>query len=202
VQTDSGLTISADKFVVCTGGVSKRLPIPGFEFTSTHSDAWELTAVPESMVGDVGHRHRRRDRGAVFGDGHRRPYRLGSVECFEKTDSGVTTHLKSETERTRIDADLVVVPVGWATDVSGLHLDNAGVETTARGFIEVDEYQCTSNPNVFAAGDVTGRVFWLQRRFATATSPPPTRCAGPAPSTLPTSSPTAASPTRSTPRWG
>ncbi len=83
---------------------------------------------------------------------------FGSVECFEKTDSGVTTHLKSETERTRIDADLVVVAVGWATDVSGLHLDNAGVETAARGFIEVDEYQCTSNPNVFAAGDVTRRV--------------------------------------------
>src|SRR5215467_6538235 len=38
--------------------VSRQLPVPGFEFTSTHSDAWRLTAVPPSMLviggGDTG----------------------------------------------------------------------------------------------------------------------------------------------------
>ena len=32
------------------GVTSRRLPIPGFELTSTHSDAWGLTAVPPSML--------------------------------------------------------------------------------------------------------------------------------------------------------
>jgi pyruvate/2-oxoglutarate dehydrogenase complex dihydrolipoamide dehydrogenase (E3) component len=38
--------------------MSRRLPLPGFELTSTHSDAWGLTSVPPSMLivggGDTG----------------------------------------------------------------------------------------------------------------------------------------------------
>ena len=50
VETKGGLRLQADKIVICTGGVSRRLPIPGFELTSTHSDAWSLTRVPASML--------------------------------------------------------------------------------------------------------------------------------------------------------
>src|SRR5437870_4651579 len=50
IETESGLQLQADKLILCTGGVSRRLPIPGFELTSTHSDAWRLTAVPPSML--------------------------------------------------------------------------------------------------------------------------------------------------------
>jgi dihydrolipoamide dehydrogenase len=50
IATESGLQLRADKVVLCTGGMSRRLPIPGFELTSTHSDAWRLTAVPPSML--------------------------------------------------------------------------------------------------------------------------------------------------------
>ena len=50
LETTTGLKFRADKFILCTGGASRRLPIPGFELTSTHSDAWRLTAVPPSMV--------------------------------------------------------------------------------------------------------------------------------------------------------
>jgi pyruvate/2-oxoglutarate dehydrogenase complex dihydrolipoamide dehydrogenase (E3) component len=50
METTAGLRLSADKVVICTGGVSRRLPIRGFELTSTHSDAWALTSVPSSML--------------------------------------------------------------------------------------------------------------------------------------------------------
>jgi len=50
VGAESGLRLRADKIIICAGGVSRRLPIPGFELTSTHSDAWGLTAVPPSML--------------------------------------------------------------------------------------------------------------------------------------------------------
>lgn len=190
VQTDSGLTVAADTFIVCTGGISKTLPIPGFEFTSTHSDAWDLTAVPTSMivvgagatglqVASVFHAFGTRvhllevgprllptadadvatalaDRFDAMGIDVRVAF--GSVESFERTESGVAIHMISGAGRSALEADLVVVAVGWTTDISALHLDSAGVETTERGFIGVDEYQRTSNPNVFAAGDVTGRV--------------------------------------------
>lgn len=50
VETASGLHLSADKIIICTGGVSRRLTCPGSEFTATHSDAWALTCVPPSMI--------------------------------------------------------------------------------------------------------------------------------------------------------
>src|SRR5262244_3157477 len=50
VETESGLRLRGDKFIICTGGSSRKLTVPGAEFTATHSDAWALTSVPPSMV--------------------------------------------------------------------------------------------------------------------------------------------------------
>jgi pyruvate/2-oxoglutarate dehydrogenase complex dihydrolipoamide dehydrogenase (E3) component len=50
VVTGAGLRLQADKIIICVGGVSRRLPIPGFELTSTHSSALALTEVPPSML--------------------------------------------------------------------------------------------------------------------------------------------------------
>ncbi len=50
IETESGLRLQADKIILSAGGTSRRLPIPGFEWTSTHSDAWSLSAVPPSMI--------------------------------------------------------------------------------------------------------------------------------------------------------
>src|SRR5262249_23529105 len=50
VKTESGLRLRAEKIIICTGGVSRRLSVPGFELTNTHSDAWGLTSVPPSML--------------------------------------------------------------------------------------------------------------------------------------------------------
>src|SRR5262245_5008886 len=50
VETESGLRLGADKFIICTGGTSRKLSVPGAELTATHSDAWALTAVPPSMI--------------------------------------------------------------------------------------------------------------------------------------------------------
>lgn len=50
VETASGLRFQAQKIILCTGGVSRRLPIPGFDLTATHSDAWGLKSVPPTML--------------------------------------------------------------------------------------------------------------------------------------------------------
>ena len=50
IVTEAGLHLQADKIIMCVGGVSRRLPIPGFGFTSTHSSAFALTEVPPSML--------------------------------------------------------------------------------------------------------------------------------------------------------
>lgn len=50
IETGSGLRVQADSIILCAGGTSRRLPIPGFELTATHSDAWGLTELPPSML--------------------------------------------------------------------------------------------------------------------------------------------------------
>ena len=50
IETATGLRLRAQKFILCTGGISRRLNVPGSEFTSTHSDAWSLTSVPASIL--------------------------------------------------------------------------------------------------------------------------------------------------------
>ena len=50
LETESGQRLRADKFVICTGGISRQLSVPGAELTVTHSDAFGLTAVPPSLI--------------------------------------------------------------------------------------------------------------------------------------------------------
>jgi dihydrolipoamide dehydrogenase len=50
IETESGLRLSAHNFIICTGGSSRSLSVPGAELTATHSDAWALTAIPPSMI--------------------------------------------------------------------------------------------------------------------------------------------------------
>jgi pyruvate/2-oxoglutarate dehydrogenase complex dihydrolipoamide dehydrogenase (E3) component len=50
IETESGLRLEGDRIILCTGGTSRRLTVPGAELTATHSDAWSLTAVPASML--------------------------------------------------------------------------------------------------------------------------------------------------------
>jgi pyruvate/2-oxoglutarate dehydrogenase complex dihydrolipoamide dehydrogenase (E3) component len=51
-----------------------------------------------------------------------------------------------------------VVAAGWVAVTAGLDLDQAGVQTDRRGFVQVDGYLRTTAPHVFAAGDITGRA--------------------------------------------
>ena len=50
IETDNGPRLRAANVIVCTGGVSRQLPLPGFELTSTHSDAWRLESAPDSLL--------------------------------------------------------------------------------------------------------------------------------------------------------
>jgi dihydrolipoamide dehydrogenase len=56
------------------------------------------------------------------------------------------------------EATIAVVAVGWVANVESLNLAAAGVETTDRGFVRIDDRLRTTVPHIFAAGDVTGRL--------------------------------------------
>lgn len=56
----------------------------------------------------------------------------------------------------QIRGDRLLVATGRAATTDGLDLAVADVEVDERGFISVDDHQRTSNPRIWAAGDVSG----------------------------------------------
>jgi dihydrolipoamide dehydrogenase len=206
VASENGPAIHADKIILCPGGVSRRLDVPGFELTATHSDAWSLKTVPPSMlvVGagatgaqvasifnafgtrlhlfEAGPRILRtededvsvamasafRAAGIVINEG------FGAIDGFEKTPEGVRMVFTKDGRRKSAEAALAVVAVGWIADAEALGLARAGVDSDRRGYVKVDAYLRTSQPHIFAAGDVTGHLMLvpeaLQDGFLAATN--------------------------------
>lgn len=58
----------------------------------------------------------------------------------------------------RVEADQVLVAVGRTPRTAGLGLAAAGVQLDERGYVRVDDHLRTTNPRVWAAGDVTGHA--------------------------------------------
>ena len=69
-------------------------------------------------------------------------------------DGTVELQIEGSAEKRQFDAILVAIGRRPATDDLGL--DKAGIETTDRGAIQVDEYLHTSVDGVYAIGDVAG----------------------------------------------
>jgi dihydrolipoamide dehydrogenase len=206
VETESGLRLRADKVIICTGGVSRQLSVPGAEFTNTHSDAWSLMSVPPSMIvigaGATGVQvasifnafgsriylfqagpriipTEDEDVSAAVADAFRASgidvrENFGQIERFEKISAGVRIYFSKDGKVESVDAALAVVAIGWAANTANLGLPNIGVNLTPRGFIEINEFLQTSIDNIFAAGDVTGKMMLvpqaIQDGFAAATN--------------------------------
>ncbi|MCY4050330.1 MAG: glutathione-disulfide reductase [Gammaproteobacteria bacterium] len=54
--------------------------------------------------------------------------------------------------------DCVIWAIGRRPNTQNLNLTNAGLSTNERGFIDTDEFQNTSQPGIYAVGDVTPRA--------------------------------------------
>jgi pyruvate/2-oxoglutarate dehydrogenase complex dihydrolipoamide dehydrogenase (E3) component len=50
IECEGGMCLKGDKIILCAGGRSRKLSVPGSELTATHSDAWSLTSIPPSML--------------------------------------------------------------------------------------------------------------------------------------------------------
>jgi len=72
---------------------------------------------------------------------------------------GVTVVIKDNRSgvRREVTAQRVMAAVGRRANADLLKLENVGVATDKRGFIEVNEYLETSRPGIFAVGDANGQ---------------------------------------------
>lgn len=193
VEADNGLRLKGEKVILCAGGCSRKLGVPGSELTATHSDAWHLTAIPPTMIvigagatgaqvasifnafGSKVHLYETGPRilptededvsavvARAFRDSGITIYeRVGTINGFEKSAGGVRVNYSRNGTSRDDEASVVIVAIGWAADTAGLHLPAAGVNLNLGGYVSVDSYLQTSAPNIFAAGDITGRLMLL-----------------------------------------
>ena len=175
------------RIVICSGGVSRALDVPGAELTVTPADAFSLTAVPKSMI-VIGVGATGAQVASIFNafgssvtvcqagpriiasedaevsdavaaalreDGIAIHQGFGAVRRIDRSANGVTVTLAGG-QHPPIEAELIVCAIGWRADTDALRLQRVGVETNARGFVEVDDSLRTSASHVYAAGDVVG----------------------------------------------
>lgn len=76
-------------------------------------------------------------------------YQRGEKRCVKAVIDG---------ENVEFRADTLLMATGNTPNTDRLNLDVVGVEVDGRGFVKTDDYMRTSNPHIFAAGDVVGRL--------------------------------------------
>ncbi|MER7443703.1 FAD-dependent oxidoreductase [Micromonospora avicenniae] len=81
-----------------------------------------------------------------------------AARVTEVRDGGSATTIvyDKDGEQHTVEVDAILAAAGRAPATRDLHLEAAGVRTTRAGAVEVDEHLRTSQPHIFALGDVRG----------------------------------------------
>ena len=74
----------------------------------------------------------------------------------EQDENTVTLSYEVNGEASKISSDVLLVATGRTPNTKELNLENAGVEVSERGFVNVNEHLQTNKPHIFAMGDVNG----------------------------------------------
>ncbi|KAA0960553.1 MULTISPECIES: dihydrolipoyl dehydrogenase [Microbacterium] len=81
------------------------------------------------------------------------------VESVVDNGSSVTvSYTGKDGQQTSIEADKVLMSVGFAPNVEGFGLEATGVKLTERGAIDIDDHMRTNVEGIYAIGDVTAKL--------------------------------------------
>ena len=177
-----GQPLRARTYLVATGSQPARPDLPGLDDVDwlTSTTAMELAELPESLV-VVGGGYVGLEQAQLFAHLGARVTLVGRLaptaepELAERlrqvfTEDGIVVVEERATAVAaggtgitvttapgrRATGQRLLVATGRTARTDGLGLEAAGVATDDRGFVIVDAHQRTSNPRVWAAGDVSG----------------------------------------------
>lgn len=184
----NGETYEAENLLICTGSTNFVPPIPGIkenEYVWDSTDALAATELPKSIIivggGVIGMEFATlyHELGVPVTVIEAMPtilpnldqdivnvllekYKKAGINILTSTKvesiEGGTVHVKSQisNEQLQISAERILVSVGRRANLQGLEALN-DLELN-RGAIIVDEFMKTNLPNVYACGDVTGKI--------------------------------------------
>lgn len=182
----SGRVITAKKILIATGGTPRLLGFAGEELTISSNEVFDLPELPKriliagggyiacefaSIFAGLGVEtslvYRRDTVLRGFDDDLRshihnelishgvRVITHASIEQISKQDEQLSVQLDNDQS---LQVDQVMMAIGRVAAVSGLGLQQGGVETLRSGAIKVDGFGQTNVKGVFAIGDVTDRI--------------------------------------------
>jgi dihydrolipoamide dehydrogenase len=177
-----GTTYEAKTVILATGSVA--LPIPGVEFSDRVVDtwgAWSLPALPKKLA-VVGAGASGSEIASAYGRYGTDVLLIEMLDqilpledsdaarvverAFKKQNITVSTGTKVESVEagsksvkvtygdTQAEVDYLCIAGGRAPDTESLNVQAAGVDLEESGRIKIDDYQRTSNPKVYAIGDL------------------------------------------------
>ena len=186
VEVD-GRRLEFARAVITTGARAARLPVPGLDAVDylTNENVFWLTERPRHLIVigagpigcELGQAFRRFGADVTIVTEHVLPREdadaAAIVEASLRRDgvrvergatiSGVTQQGREKTvtyvvdgETRRVAGDALLLGAGRAPNIEGLGLEQAGVAHGPRG-VTVDDGLRTTNPHIFAAGDVCSR---------------------------------------------
>ena len=181
-----GKRVTAERIVIATGGNPTRVAFPGSEHAIISDDAFYLPAMPR-RVAVLGSGYIAVEFAGIFAAlgaqvdlVYRAPLPLRGFDQDMRealaealTAQGITLHPGCTPRSVELDGDmkiltlsngtglkteLVFSALGRAPATVALGLDKAGVATGPGGAVVVDAHLRTSQPNIYAIGDVTDRL--------------------------------------------
>ncbi len=177
---------TAEKILVATGGWPRIPDFEGREYAVSSNEIFDLESFPQRLVivgggyiavefagvfNGLGAKTTQLYRGPLFLRGFDSDIRAHAAQEIRK--SGVDLRFEVNvrsiapdgealrvtlTDGSQLQADAVLCATGREANLDGLGLKNVDVRLTRRGTIEVDEFFCTSEPTIFALGDVIGGI--------------------------------------------
>lgn len=183
----NGEQLTADHFLIATGGRPEWPKIPGAEYGIDSDGFFELTELPE-RVAIIGAGYIAVELAGVLhglgSDTHlfvrkHAPLRNfdsiiveGLVETMAREGASLHIHsvpkevIKNEDGTLTIHfedgsthiTDTLIWAIGRQPNTKDLNLEVTDVELNAGGYIKVDKYQNTTAKNIYAIGDVTGHI--------------------------------------------
>ncbi len=178
-------TYEAAAVILATGSVS--LAIPGVEFSDRVVDTWGAWSLPElpKRIAVVGAGASGAEIASAYGRFGTEVILIEMLDqilpaedkdmarvverAFKKQNITISTGTKVESVDvgkrsvkvkygdTNAEVDYLCIAGGRAPDTEALNLNEAGVAIEDNRKIKVDEYQRTSNPKIYAIGDLVGQ---------------------------------------------
>lgn len=78
---------------------------------------------------------------------------------LDAAGGALSVRIEVDGKEQAIPADKVLVAVGFRPNTEGIGLEAAGVKLDAKGYVQVDDQLRSSNPAIFAIGDLVGPPF-------------------------------------------